>query len=57
MAGPAWACMGQCFPLSASLPPSALQGMGAGFIPKVLDVDLLDEVVTVSWREAVPTPY
>ena len=29
-----------------------LQGIGAGFVPEVLDVSLLDEVLTVSTDEA-----
>lgn len=29
-----------------------LQGIGAGFVPDVLDVSILDRVVTVSTREA-----
>ena len=29
-----------------------LQGIGAGFIPKVLNTDLLDEIVTVTTEEA-----
>lgn len=32
--------------------PHGLQGIGAGFVPKVLDVGLLDEVLTVTEDEA-----
>lgn len=32
--------------------PHGLQGIGAGFIPKTLDASLLDEVITVTEREA-----
>ena len=32
--------------------PHGLQGIGAGFVPTVLDADVLDEVVTVSEQQA-----
>ncbi len=32
-----------------------LQGIGAGFIPKVLDLSLIDEIVTVSDEDAIKT--
>lgn len=32
--------------------PHGLQGIGAGFVPEILDVALLDEVVTVTTEEA-----
>ena len=32
--------------------PHGLQGIGAGFVPKVLDTALIDEVVTVTDQEA-----
>ncbi|MBP1628096.1 MAG: cysteine synthase [Holophagaceae bacterium] len=35
--------------------PHAIQGIGAGFLPEVLDVKLLDEVVTVTNEQAIQT--
>ncbi|CAM8897973.1 unnamed protein product [Rhodiola kirilowii] len=32
-----------------------IQGLGVGFVPKILDVSLLDEVVTVTFDEAIQT--
>jgi cysteine synthase A len=40
--------------LSGGTPgPHGLQGIGAGFVPKTLDVTVLDEVMTVTQEEAV----
>lgn len=35
--------------------PHLIQGIGANFVPEVLEVDLLDEVITVSGEEAIAT--
>ena len=33
----------------------AIQGIGAGFVPEVLNCDILDEVITVSDEDAINT--
>jgi len=35
--------------------PHPIQGLGAGFIPKVMEVDLMTEVVTVAAEDAIDT--
>jgi len=35
--------------------PHMIQGIGAGFVPEVLDVDLIDEIITVSNQRAFAT--
>lgn len=32
--------------------PHKLQGIGAGFVPDILDTDLIDEIITVKTEEA-----
>jgi len=42
--------------LSGSLPgPHKIQGIGAGFVPPVLDRDLLDEIIPVDDEDAIET--
>jgi cysteine synthase A len=37
--------------------PHRIQGIGAGFVPSVLDMDLLDEVIAVSDEEAIAAAH
>ena len=34
-------------------PPHHIQGIGAGFVPKVLDREVIDEIVSISERAAM----
>jgi cysteine synthase A len=44
--------------LSGGLPgPHRIQGIGAGFVPAVLDRELLDEVISVSDDDAIHTAW
>jgi cysteine synthase A len=35
--------------------PHAIQGIGAGFVPEILDVKLIDEIITITNEDAVAT--
>ncbi len=35
--------------------PHKIQGIGAGFVPKILNVDIIDEILTVNFGQAVST--
>jgi cysteine synthase len=44
--------------LSGGAPgPHRIQGIGAGFVPAVLDLDVLDEIVTCSDDDAIATAH
>jgi len=35
--------------------PHKIQGIGAGFIPKILNMDVIDEIIQVSYEDAAMT--
>ena len=35
--------------------PHAIQGIGAGFVPEILDVKLIDEIITITNEDAIAT--
>jgi len=42
--------------LSGGMPgPHKIQGIGAGFVPEILDVDVIDQIIKVSEQDAVNT--